>query len=133
MRRASALRIVRADSMAAMRADVMNTIVMGSLSAEIVVDSLPLSDVLFRNCLIKGDKKKEEAAETVFPNCRVASDARFADRAADNYRLTPRSEAVGLADASLSEAAPTDIEGVPRMAVDTIQAGAFQTLTQRNE
>lgn len=133
VRRAAALRIVRADSAVAMRADVMNAIIVGALSAEVVVDSLPLSDVLFRNCLIKGDKEKVEAAETVFPNCRVASDARFADRAADNYRLTPRSEAVGLADASLAEAAPTDIEGVPRMAVDTIQAGAFQTLTKRNK
>ncbi len=133
VRRAAAMRIVRADSLAAMRADVMNTIIMGFLSAEVVVDSLPLSDVLFRNCLIKGDKKKVEAEEAVFPNCRVASDARFADRAADNYRLTPRSEAVGLADASLAEAAPTDFEGVLRLGVDTIQAGAFQTLVQRNK
>lgn len=130
VRRSAALRLVRADSLVAMRADVMNTIVAGSLAAEVVVDSLPLADVSFRNSLIRADKKKVEAEEDVFLNCKVVSDPRFADRAAADYRLTPRSEAVGLADASLAKDAPTDIEGESRLDADTIQAGAFQALVQ---
>ena len=125
-RRVSALSICRADSADNMRVTVVNTIVMGNHSPEVEVDSIAGGFALFRNSLVKAEKKKVEAATDVFVNCQTASDAYFADRKQWDYHLLPKSAAVGLADIEGATAAPTDFDGFSRLDSDTIQAGAFQ-------
>ncbi len=113
---------------------VVNSIISGSLSNEVIVDSLHNANVSFSNTWIKAratNKSKIEADSLSFVNCIAGSDVSFADRSNANYHLLSVSEAVGLADPSVALSLPLDYEGVPRIDVDTIQPGALQSLVEQ--
>lgn len=126
-RKVAALRFCASDDSNA-RLVVDNSIIVGSLSAEVEVDSLSASSALFRSSLVKAEKKKVGEKADVFVDCAVANDAHFADRRSADFHLTERSAAVGLADASLAGDLPTDFEGVLREADAPWCAGALQSV-----
>lgn len=109
---------------------VENSIIVGSLAAEVVPDSLPACAALFRSSLLRADRKAVGASEDVFIGCAVATDARFADRKSADYHLTGASDAVGLADAFLSDDLPTDFEGWLRSSDSSLCAGALQRVSE---
>lgn len=126
-RKVAALRFSVSDDSSA-RLEVDNSIITGSLSAEVEVDSLSASSALFRSSLVKAEKRKVGEKTDVFVDCVVATDAHFADRRSADFHLTEKSAAVGLADASLAGDLPTDFEGVLREADSAWCAGALQSV-----
>lgn len=126
-RRTAALRFLGSGDSAA-RLEVFNSIVTGSLSAEVEVDSLSASSALFRSSLVKAERKKVGEKSDVFVDCVVATDAHFVDRRSADFHLTAKSSAVGLADASLAGDLPTDFEGVLRDSGSQWCAGALQSV-----
>lgn len=126
-RRVCALSVSRADSADATRVEVVNSIVVGNHSPEVEVDSVA-GIATFRGSLIRADKKKVQAFEESFIGCQTASEAYFNDRGELDFHLSAKSAAVGLGVVEGAIVAPTDFEGRARMAADTIQAGAFQSI-----
>lgn len=126
-RKVAALRFCASDDSDA-RLDVDNSIIVGSLSAEVEVDTLSASSALFRSSLVKAERKKVGEKSDVFVDCAVATDAHFADRRSADFHLTEKSAAVGLAEASLAGDLPTDFDGVLRDADSPWCAGALQSV-----
>lgn len=126
-RKVAALRFCASDDSDA-RLEVDNSIIVGSLSAEVEVDSLSAFSALFRSSLVKAEKSKVGEKADVFVDCAAAADAHFADRRSADFHLTERSAAVGLADDSLAGDLPTDFEGVLRDADSPWCAGALQSV-----
>ncbi len=124
-RRTEALLITPADTLhSSLR--VLNSIIIGSHSPEVVPDSLA-GNVLFSGSLIRADKNTLNSPH--FQDCLTSSNAHFANRDDYNYHLSPSSDAIGLALPQGTSIAPTDFEGLSRISTDTIQAGAFQTIS----
>lgn len=128
-RRTEALSISRADS-ATTFLRVFNSIIVGSHSPEVVIDSIA-GDVLFSGSLLRAEKKKVESNTKFFLDCLTTSDAHFVNRNNLNYHLSPSSDAIGLGLPTGASLAPTDFEGLTRFAADSIQAGAFQLIEQQ--
>lgn len=105
---------------------VLNSIIMGSHNPEVEPDSLA-GNALFSGSLIRADKNTLNSPH--FQDCLTSSNAHFANRDAANYHLSTSSDAVGLALPQGASIAPTDFEGLSRFSADTIQAGAFQTIS----
>ncbi len=108
--------------------EVINSIVMGNKTDEVVVDSLPKGHTTIKSSLVRATKKQVEAATDIFTDCLTETDAYFADRSNADYHLTPKSKAIGIADPSIATELPTDLEGVLRSADEAINAGALQSV-----
>lgn len=126
-RKVAALRFDASDAADASLA-VDNSIIVGNLTDEVEPDSLKAGVALFRSSLIRAEKKSVAAAEDVFVNCSVATDAHFVDRRNADFHLTAKSDAVGLADATLAADLPIDFEGALREGPWC--AGALQTVEE---
>ncbi len=109
--------------------EVINSIVIGNKTDEVVVDSLPKGHTAISSSLIRATKKHVEAATDIFTNCVTETDAHFADRSNADYHLTPKSKAIGIADPSAAADLPTDMEGVLRPTDEASNAGAMQSVT----
>ncbi len=107
---------------------VVNSVIMGSLTAELYPDSLPVGHAVLRSSLIRADKKRVAGAAEVFIGCVTATDAHFRDRKSSDYHLTAKSAAAGLADPSLAADLPADFEGELREDGSPWHAGALQTI-----
>lgn len=106
---------------------IVNSIVMGNLDDEVIVDSIVSGFSLISHSLLRTSKKDVVASDTVhFLNCQVATDARFANRQNRDLHLKQSSPAYHTADASLATLYPYDFEGSLRSLADSISMGALQ-------
>lgn len=109
---------------------VYNSIIMGNQTNEVEADSCSAGIVLFKNSLVRAEKKKISEKADVFVDCAIATEAHFADRDAADYHLTGKSGAISLAEPSLAVDIPTDFEGVLRETDSPWQAGALQSVVE---
>ncbi len=126
----AALRFTLVDDSDEAKLEVINSIVMGNKTEEVVTDSLPQGHTAIKSSLVRATKKHVEAATDIFTDCVVETDACFADRGEADYHLTPKSKAIGIADPSVAAELPTDMEGVLRLTDAENCAGALQSVTE---
>jgi hypothetical protein len=113
---------------------VANSIIVGNLTDEVDIDSLPDNKTLLSHCYIKLSKKAYNLdTDKRFETVRIGSTPYFVDREKHDYRLTEKSEAVNNALPAYAESLPYDYEGNSRLSDICPDMGALEYISKTEE
>lgn len=111
---------------------IANSIIVGNMTDEVDIDSLPDDETLISHSYIKMSQKRYKAEDVRFEAVRVGGTPYFVNRDKYDFHLMEKSEAINAAYPSYSEMYPYDYEGKSRLSDLCPDMGAIETLLQEN-
>ena len=130
-RRTPTLKVLPVDSTESFKLRITNSIIMGSLSDEIELDSVIIGDSFLSHSLLRcSDNKKLLADSTFFINCPNPTNAEFVDRRNRDFHLLPKSLGFQAADTTAAMFFPIDFEGNPRYLSNRPCIGALESKSE---
>lgn len=135
MRRQATLKVTSAEEYPPFQEFFMaNSIVVGNLTDEIEIDSLPEDKTLLSHCYLKMNKKTYDIdTDKRFEGIKQGATPGFKDRENSDYTLTEKAEALNAAYPAHSENYPYDMMGNSRLSDICPDMGALEYIPQTDE